>query len=242
MPFKKIAKAVKSIAGPALSAGSAFLPGAWGQAASAVGGFLTQRAGQVSANQMNRAAAERQYEMQTDAYKHRYQWQMEDMRRAGLNPLLAYQQGAPGGPAGASYQAQNVNAGALDAVQTGYQAAKTSQERKVMASTIDRLNQDIRTSKAEEINKTADTDLKKMQTYESLHRQKQIVETAEKIMAETKIVEQNLASAKAAAAAAKHDEAFFNSDFGRLMRDIDRIGQSVNPFATSAKNVKGATR
>lgn len=31
-------------------------------------------------------------------YKHRYQWQMADMRKAGLNPMLAFSQGAPQGP------------------------------------------------------------------------------------------------------------------------------------------------
>lgn len=28
-------------------------------------------------------------------YKHRYQWQVKDMQKAGLNPMLAFQQGAP---------------------------------------------------------------------------------------------------------------------------------------------------
>lgn len=28
-------------------------------------------------------------------YKHRYQWQVEDMRKAGLNPMLSFSQGAP---------------------------------------------------------------------------------------------------------------------------------------------------
>lgn len=31
-------------------------------------------------------------------YKHRYQWQMQDMRKAGLNPMLSVSQGAPNVP------------------------------------------------------------------------------------------------------------------------------------------------
>ncbi len=34
---------------------------------------------------------------QTEFYKQRYQRQMEDMRKAGLNPILSYKTGVPGG-------------------------------------------------------------------------------------------------------------------------------------------------
>lgn len=46
------------------------------------------------------AEAQRQRDFARKMYKHRYQYQMEDMRKAGLNPILSYRQGAPGGPAG----------------------------------------------------------------------------------------------------------------------------------------------
>ena len=47
------------------------------------------------------------------AYRNRYQWQMEDMRRAGLNPILAYKQGAPAGPSGVMAPAFNPAEGAM---------------------------------------------------------------------------------------------------------------------------------
>lgn len=37
----------------------------------------------------SKAATALQYERQKEMYKHRYQWMMEDMRKAGLNPILA---------------------------------------------------------------------------------------------------------------------------------------------------------
>ena len=39
-------------------------------------------------------------QFQTSFYKQRYQRQMEDMRSAGLNPILSYKSGVPGGATG----------------------------------------------------------------------------------------------------------------------------------------------
>lgn len=44
----------------------------------------------------NNAASDRQadqFSMNKDMYKHRYQWMMDDMKKAGLNPILAAQGG-----------------------------------------------------------------------------------------------------------------------------------------------------
>lgn len=50
----------------------------------------------------NSAAAEQQNEWNVENYKHRYQWAMEDMRNAGLNPILAATNGIGGSISGAS--------------------------------------------------------------------------------------------------------------------------------------------
>lgn len=47
------------------------------------------------------STAKQQMKFQKHMYRHRYQYQMEDMREAGLNPILAYRQAPPGGPGGA---------------------------------------------------------------------------------------------------------------------------------------------
>jgi len=41
------------------------------------------------------AAARQQYKYQKRMYKHRYQWQVQDMKKAGINPMLSATQGAP---------------------------------------------------------------------------------------------------------------------------------------------------
>lgn len=88
-----------------------------------------------------RRAATKAWERTVKAYKHRYQWQMKDMRKAGLNPILSADIGAAGvGSAGiadtsAIKQLGDAPAAALDAMQkkatiaaTSAQAAKTNQD------------------------------------------------------------------------------------------------------------------
>lgn len=47
------------------------------------------------------SAVARQEAFQREAFQNRYQWQMQDMRKAGLNPTLAFQQGPGAAPTGA---------------------------------------------------------------------------------------------------------------------------------------------
>lgn len=56
----------------------------------------------ISGNQSARAAERN--------YKHRYQWQVKDLKKAGLNPMLAVSQGAPNVP---QPQFENIGEGAI---------------------------------------------------------------------------------------------------------------------------------
>lgn len=53
-------------------------------------------------NHYNSANAEQANEWNVENYKHRYQWAAEDMRAAGLNPILAATNGIGGSISGAS--------------------------------------------------------------------------------------------------------------------------------------------
>lgn len=53
-------------------------------------------------NHYNSAGAEQQNDWNVENYKHRYQWAAEDMRSAGLNPILAATNGIGGSISGAS--------------------------------------------------------------------------------------------------------------------------------------------
>lgn len=90
---------VGSLAGTALSSGLSFLGG-------------------NKANKEAKKAAEAQMAFQRESLKNRHQWETEDLRKAGLNPILSANSGAPGA-SGASYQPQNALAGAADAAGKG---------------------------------------------------------------------------------------------------------------------------
>lgn len=64
--------------------------------------------GGAQANAANAAMAREQMAFQERMRSTQYQTAVEDMRKAGLNPALAYQQGGAGTPSGATAQHQNV--------------------------------------------------------------------------------------------------------------------------------------
>lgn len=75
--------------------------------------------GSVISGLFGKSSAKDQMDFQREMYGQRYQLTMEDMRKAGLNPILAYKQGAPGAPQGAGWQMPNIGASALAGMNTG---------------------------------------------------------------------------------------------------------------------------
>lgn len=58
--------------------------------------------GSAAQNHYNSANAEQANKWNVENYQHRYQWAVDDMREAGLNPILAATNGIGGSIAGAS--------------------------------------------------------------------------------------------------------------------------------------------
>lgn len=70
-----------------------------------------------------------QFARNKEMYQNRYQWQMEDMKKAGLNPLLAYSQAAPGGPSVSLPGAPAFDAPAISTTAKNYaETMKTEEE------------------------------------------------------------------------------------------------------------------
>lgn len=72
-------------------------------------GSASARSGASEANKQNLMIAREQMAFQERMYKHRHQYEVDDLRAAGLNPILSAQYGGGSSPPGASAQMQNEN-------------------------------------------------------------------------------------------------------------------------------------
>ena len=104
--FDGILESAAPLAAEAAGMSMGLPPGTMSMVGSAIGG-IGSYAGQQSANQANAAMADKQMQFQKESRETAYQTAVEDMKKAGLNPMLAYQQGGAGNQAGAQAQMHN---------------------------------------------------------------------------------------------------------------------------------------
>jgi hypothetical protein len=108
--------------------------------------------GQQSANQANAAMADKQMQFQKESRETSYQTAVEDMKKAGLNPMLAYQQGGAGNQPGAQAQMQNaLGAGVTSAIH----GLSRIQETKNLASQQELIHSQIDDTNASAVLKRA---------------------------------------------------------------------------------------
>jgi hypothetical protein len=105
-----------------------------------VGSYL----GQQSANQANAAQSKAQMDFQERMRETSYQTAVEDMKKAGLNPMLAYQQGGAGNQPGAAAQMQNAVGAGVSSAQEGIskyqQLQNMTSQQELLHSQIDDTN------------------------------------------------------------------------------------------------------
>lgn len=81
---------------------STYIFGAIAQAGGEIGQMMAAEERQNDQQEFNRDEAFKQRDWEERMYSQRYQMQVKDLQSAGLSPLLAYHQGAPSAPSGAS--------------------------------------------------------------------------------------------------------------------------------------------
>lgn len=112
----------------------------FGSAAGAIAGAVGSWIGGGMQNSANSAAAAQANAWNKENYQHRYQWAVEDMRKAGLNPILAATQGIAGNVNGASaLAASNTMGQSVSAGMAAGAAGESASAAKKQANTAQSL-------------------------------------------------------------------------------------------------------
>lgn len=221
-----------SIIGAALGAGGSILGGAMSSA------------GQASANAQNAQLAREQMAFQERMSNTAYQRAMEDMRRAGLNPILAYQKGGASSPGGAMAVMQNAEA----AMGEGVAKATTSAKEGASALPLINLtkaqadNQSSQVPLNAELTSKAATDKWTSAALGEKYKNEAVVahEQARNAFVQNKILEnQVIESGHSAAIRGLEKSKFEQHGTGVLANTTDTVFRALDDISSKAQKVGG---
>ncbi len=170
---------------------------------------------QVASSALGASFAQKQakkaWKRQQQMYKHRYQWQMEDMRKAGLNPILAYRQTPPGTTISGGGPPAGMGSGGAGLASAGVSAKAERRNQRTQGMLLN-----------------AQLDLIKGQTFKEYGVG---VEANQRALNQRDLLPYMINSADASARAAQFETNLLTSPAGRTMRWIERVKQSIVPWS-----------
>ena len=186
----------------------------------------------IGGHQQNTAAAEaadKQMAFQKESAQHSYQWAMQDMAKAGLNPILAYKQGGAGTLSGSSYTPQNIGAAAATGASAGagvassaLQASRNQAELANIAADTALKNSQDKTQSAMQIQALAQAGQANANT--ALAREQAFQSQLQSDLFRSQLI-QNLPKETLA----KIDDAFYNSTAAGPLHTARRWAEALNP-------------
>ena len=184
----------------------------------------------AAAEQRTDARLQKQFDFQERMSGTAYQRAVADMRKAGINPVLAYKQGGASAPSGASAPGQSAPGQTTPSKDVLSPAAASALAARRLHSEVANMEATNRNLQQQNVNLGAQADQVRAQT--------RLTNMENLIKGEV------LQSAKAAAAAHKTDEEFYKSKQGRFLRMIERyVGAFTGSTGHSARaKVGGANR
>ena len=222
----------------------------WSGAGAAAIGAGASFLGASSANKKAKKLMREQMIWDQTMYKSRYQMTMGDMAKAGLNPILAYQQGTGGNMPGASAApVMNELAGVGPAINSGVSAMLAEQQMEKQEEEIKLIkNQSAKTVaeasyiNAEETRSITDSLLKQAQIVLSQSQVGLNSAMSQKTSQETILRKIEEFQQQARAEGAKTEEQIMKSTWGKILKWIDITGRSINPFAEGAASAARSAR
>ena len=204
-----------------IGAGLGFAVG--GPAGAAVGAGMGSG---IDTNEANADRADASNAWSAAQYASRYQTTVKDIQAAGLNPMLAYSQGAGTAPTAQQIQFQNPASSAAQAYQT-YAGAEQAIASAGQAEALTR-QADANVDKI--IEETKNLPVQREATYYTIRL---LAEQAEKTIAETKNIQQATVVAKATVSKLFAETKLLNNQVD-VEASLDKLGRTSKELAPAA--------